>query len=89
MIGQRSKPKFKPDNTSRLAVIRLDESTIKQLLAAKIDQAAISEGEKKTLKKHLATLSGKDHEALTADLVEKAVDLFPDAIGLLKTAFGL
>lgn len=38
---------------------------------------------------HLATLSGKGLEALTADLVEKAVDLFPDAIGLLKTAFGL
>ena len=69
--------------------IRLDESTIKQLLAAKIDQAAISETEKKTLKDHLMALSGKGLEALTADLVGKAVDQFPGAIHLLKTTFHL
>lgn len=69
--------------------IRFDENTLKSLLEAKIDHAPISNSEKKTLKSHLSSLSGKGLEALTADLVEKAVDHFPDAIGLLQKAFGL
>ena len=69
--------------------IRIDESSLKQMLAAKIDQANISAAEKKTLKDHLASLSGKGLEALTGDLIGKAVDHFPGAIHLLRTAFGL
>lgn len=70
-----------------VVTVKLHSDTIQELLAAKIDQADITEAEKGRLKTEL----GKIKDAALGKLTENAIDALPAAslVTLLKTTLGL
>jgi hypothetical protein len=72
-----------------LVTVRLHADTIRDLIAAKIDAAAIPVEEKSKLKKALATLSETALKSATTDLVRTGLDHLPNAAHWLSKLLGL
>jgi hypothetical protein len=71
-----------------VVTVKLHADTIRDLIAAKIETAPLSEGEKSTLRKHLAGLPEAALRSLTTDLVKLGLDHVPDAVHWLRALFG-
>ena len=71
-----------------VVTVKLHADTIRDLIGAKIDAAAIPAEQKSALKQRLAGLSGKALEAATADLVRTGLDHLPDAAHWLFRILG-
>lgn len=71
-----------------VVTVKLHADTIRDLIGAKIDDAAIPAEQKSALKQRLAGLSGKALEAATADLVRTGLDHLPDAAHWLIRILG-
>jgi hypothetical protein len=74
---------------SALVTVRLHADTIRDLIAAKIDAAAIPVEEKSKLKKALASLSETALKSATTDLVRTGLDHLPNAAHWLSKLLGL
>jgi hypothetical protein len=61
-----------------VVTVRLDATTIRDLIAAKVDAAAIPIEEKSVLKRNLAALSETALKGATTDLVKAGLDHLPD-----------
>jgi hypothetical protein len=70
-----------------VVTVKLHADTIRDLIAAKIDAAAMPAEEKSALKRGLAALSQKALEAATTDLVRTGLDHLPDAAHWLSRFF--
>ena len=68
-----------------VVTVKLHADTIRDLIAAKIDAAAIPAAEKSRLKKALASLPEKALGAAATDLVKSGLDHLSDALHWLNT----
>lgn len=69
--------------------VKLDATTIKQIIETKIEAAPIADEEKQGILAHLKDLPAQALEAGTQRLIEAALDQVPNAVQLLRTALGL
>ncbi|HEX4112706.1 MAG TPA: hypothetical protein VH020_09245 [Stellaceae bacterium] len=69
--------------------IKLHADTVRDLIAVKIERAALPEPEKSALRRHLTSLPGAALQAATTELVKSGLDHLPDAIPWLRTLVGL
>ena len=72
-----------------IVTVRLDASTVRELISAKIDTSQLPETERTSLKQRLATLSETALKAATTDLVTTGLNHLPDAAHWLRTVAGL
>jgi hypothetical protein len=72
-----------------VVTVRLHADTIRDLIKAKIAEAAASEEEKGLFKRQLATLPATALEAATSQLVGIGLANLPNTIGWLRTLAGL
>ena len=72
-----------------VVTVKLHADTIRDLISAKIEEAAIPPEHKSALKKGLASLSEKALGAATTDLVRTGLDHLPDAAHWLRQFLGL
>lgn len=72
-----------------VVTVKLHADTIRDLMAAKIDESNLPVEEKSALKRHLAGLSETALKVAATDLVKLGLDHLPDAIHWLRTLHGL
>ncbi len=72
-----------------VVTVRLHADTIRDLISAKIDAAAISVEEKSKLKKGLETLAEAALKSATTDLLRGGLDHLPDVAHWLTRLLGL
>ncbi len=69
--------------------VRLHADTIRDLLAAKVEEADIPAEEKSLIRKHLASLPEAALKAATTRLIETGLSSMPNAVQWLRTLSGL
>lgn len=83
---------LRPDGglTAKLGVVtvRLDEATLRALIAQRIDEADLPPEKKEGLRKWLRDASKEALSEATKRLVGAALDHLPDALQLLRTQLG-
>jgi hypothetical protein len=72
-----------------VVVVKIHADSIRDLLAAKVDETPMPAEEKSAIKKHLATLPEAALRVATTDLVQTGLRHLPDAAHWLRTLAGL
>ena len=68
--------------------VRFEASTIRELIAAKIEGAALPQQEKSFLKEQLRALSGSALRLAASDLMKRGLDHLPEALEWIKSLHG-
>jgi hypothetical protein len=71
-----------------VVTVKLHAETVRELIAAKIDQAKISEADKSGLKKQLASLPQTALQAATSDLMRAGLEHVSDVAHWVRTLGG-
>jgi hypothetical protein len=72
-----------------VVIVRLEAETLRALIAARVDAAALPAEQKSAIKRHLASLSQKALEAATTFLVQEGLKSLSDLPGWLHKLAGL
>jgi hypothetical protein len=72
-----------------VVVIKMHQDTIRDLLAAKVDETSLPPAEKSAIKKHLATLPEAVLRSMTTELVQTGLRHLPDVAHWLRIFGGL
>jgi hypothetical protein len=72
-----------------VVVVKIHADSIRDLIAAKVDETPMPAEEKSAIRKHLATLPEAALRVATTDLVQTGLRHLPDAAHWLRTLAGL